>query len=109
MADVTYGACCIDDFTANKIGADLLVHYGHSCLVPLNITTIKVLYVFVEIQFDISHVVACVKDNFLCPTSPDRSPLRKIAIMGTIQFASAIHTLISQLKVNLKIFYFVFF
>lgn len=42
MADVTYGACCIDDFTANKIGADLLIHYGHSCLVPVNITTIKV-------------------------------------------------------------------
>jgi 2-(3-amino-3-carboxypropyl)histidine synthase len=42
LADVTYGACCIDDFTARKLGADLLVHYGHSCLVPLNVTTIKV-------------------------------------------------------------------
>lgn len=44
MADVTYGACCIDDFTAKKIGADLLIHYGHSCLVPLNITTVKVCF-----------------------------------------------------------------
>lgn len=42
MADVTYGACCIDDFTAKKIGADLLIHYGHSCLVPLSVTSIKV-------------------------------------------------------------------
>jgi 2-(3-amino-3-carboxypropyl)histidine synthase len=42
MADVTYGACCIDDFTAKKIGADLLIHYGHSCLVPLTVTSIKV-------------------------------------------------------------------
>jgi 2-(3-amino-3-carboxypropyl)histidine synthase len=43
LGDVTYGACCIDDFTASKLGAELLVHYGHSCLVPINVTKIKVL------------------------------------------------------------------
>jgi 2-(3-amino-3-carboxypropyl)histidine synthase len=32
MGDVTYGACCIDDFTAKALGCDFLVHYGHSCL-----------------------------------------------------------------------------
>jgi 2-(3-amino-3-carboxypropyl)histidine synthase len=42
LGDVTYGACCIDDFTASKLGAELLVHYGHSCLVPINVTKIKV-------------------------------------------------------------------
>ena len=31
MGDVTYGACCVDDFTARAIGADFMVHYGHSC------------------------------------------------------------------------------
>ena len=40
LGDVTYGACCVDDFTAAKLGTDLLVHYGHSCLVP--ITAVKV-------------------------------------------------------------------
>ena len=30
--DVTYGACCVDDFTARALGCDLMVHYGHSCL-----------------------------------------------------------------------------
>ncbi|VDP94396.1 unnamed protein product [Echinostoma caproni] len=35
MGDVTYGACCVDDYTAKALGVDLLVHYGHSCLVPL--------------------------------------------------------------------------
>jgi 2-(3-amino-3-carboxypropyl)histidine synthase len=42
LGDVTYGACCIDDFTASKLGASLLIHYGHSCLVPVNVTRIKV-------------------------------------------------------------------
>ena len=32
MGDVTYGACCVDDFTARALGCDLMVHYGHSCL-----------------------------------------------------------------------------
>jgi len=32
MGDVTYGACCVDDFTARALDVDLLVHYGHSCL-----------------------------------------------------------------------------
>lgn len=32
MGDVTYGACCVDDFTARALGADMMIHYGHSCL-----------------------------------------------------------------------------
>lgn len=32
MGDVTYGACCIDDFTARGLDCDFMVHYGHSCL-----------------------------------------------------------------------------
>ena len=43
LGDVTYGACCVDDFTAAKLGTDLLVHFGHSCLVPITATKIKVL------------------------------------------------------------------
>ena len=30
-ADVTYGACCIDDVTAKAIGSDFMIHYAHSC------------------------------------------------------------------------------
>lgn len=30
MGDVTFGACCIDDYSAAALGADFLVHYGHS-------------------------------------------------------------------------------
>jgi Putative diphthamide synthesis protein len=34
MGDVTYGACCVDDYTTLALGCDMLVHYGHSCLGP---------------------------------------------------------------------------
>ncbi|KAJ1658346.1 Diphthamide biosynthesis protein 1 [Dispira simplex] len=82
MGDVTYGACCIDDFTAKQLGCDFMVHYGHSCLVPVDITSIKVLYVFVEIAIDTAHFVATVRKNF--------TPGSRLALVGTIQFVGAI-------------------
>ena len=38
MGDVTYGACCVDDFTARALGCDFMIHYGHSCLSKLSVT-----------------------------------------------------------------------
>ncbi|OCH92901.1 Diphthamide synthesis [Obba rivulosa] len=63
MGDVTYGACCIDDYTAVALGCDMLVHYGHSCLVPIDQTQIKTLYVFVEIAIDSSHLAQTIRYN----------------------------------------------
>ncbi|KAJ3539303.1 hypothetical protein NM688_g6380 [Phlebia brevispora] len=64
MGDVTYGACCIDDYTAVALGCDMLIHYGHSCLVPTTVTTIKTLYVFVEIAIDSQHLSQTIRLNF---------------------------------------------
>ncbi|KAF8311821.1 diphthamide synthesis protein, partial [Clavulina sp. PMI_390] len=63
MGDVTYGACCVDDYTALALGADMLVHYGHSCLVPIDTTRIKTLYVFVEISIDQKHLDETIRLN----------------------------------------------
>lgn len=60
LSDVTYGACCVDDITAASLGCQLLVHYGHSCLVPLQHTVLPVLYVFCEIQVHVPHLVECL-------------------------------------------------
>ncbi|KAG8834984.1 Diphthamide biosynthesis protein 1 [Serendipita sp. 400] len=64
LGDVTYGACCIDDYTALALGCDILVHYGHSCLVPIDTTTIRTLYVFVEISIDSEHLAKTIRRNF---------------------------------------------
>ena len=79
MGDVTYGACCVDDFTALALGCDMLIHYGHSCLgkivccvfilplmtfaVPIDATSIKTLYIFVEISIDSIHLAQTVRLN----------------------------------------------
>ncbi len=83
MGDVTYGACCIDDYTARALGCDLLVHYAHSCLIPVDVTKIKTLYVFVDISIDTEHLLATLERNF---TSG-----KTIAMVGTIQFNATLH------------------
>lgn len=91
MGDVTYGACCVDDYTAKALEADLLVHYGHSCLIPVDQTTgIKVLYVFVDIKIDALHFIESVKENF--PIT------KKLALVSTIQFVSTLHSVAKELQ-----------
>ncbi|MCJ1243983.1 Diphthamide biosynthesis protein 1 [Trapelia coarctata] len=85
MGDVTYGACCIDDYTARALGCDLLVHYAHSCLIPVDVTKIKTLYVFVDISIDTTHLLATLQRNF--------SSGKTIAMVGTIQFNATLHTI----------------
>jgi 2-(3-amino-3-carboxypropyl)histidine synthase len=42
-----------------------MVHYGHSCLIPVDRTAgIKMLYVFVDIKIDSLHFVETLKHNF---------------------------------------------
>ena len=83
MGDVTYGACCVDDLGAAALGCDLLVHYGHSCLVPISQMATDVLYVFVEISIDVAHLVDSVCLNF--------EASQRLALCGTVQFAGALH------------------
>ena len=90
MGDVTYGACCVDDYTARALGCDLLVHYGHSCLVPVTATPLPTLYVFVDIRIDVAHLRASVERNF--------RPGVAIAMVGTIQFNAALHGVAAQLR-----------
>ncbi|XP_060076966.1 2-(3-amino-3-carboxypropyl)histidine synthase subunit 1-like [Ylistrum balloti] len=83
MGDVTYGACCVDDFTARALGADLMIHYGHSCLVPIDKTEgIQMLYVFVDIKIDTAHFLETIHHNF--------SPGSHLAFVSTIQFVAAL-------------------
>lgn len=89
MGDVSYGACCIDDFTARALGCDFLVHYAHSCLVPIDVTEMKVLYVFVTIDIDEEHLINTLTKHF--------SPGTRLALTGTIQFNPTVHAIIPRL------------
>lgn len=91
MGDVTYGACCVDDFTAKALNIDLLVHYGHSCLVPIDRTSsVKLLYIFVDIKIDPEHFIETIKYNF--------NEKQKLAFVSTIQFVTTVHMVAEKLK-----------
>ncbi|XP_068644755.1 uncharacterized protein [Aristolochia californica] len=67
---------------------DLLIHYGHSCLVPIDYTKIPDLYVFIEIKIDVDHIINTIK-AFFCD--------KKIAVARTIQFSAVVRTVKSAL------------
>lgn len=89
MGDVSYGACCIDDYTARSLDCDIIIHYAHSCLVPIDITKIKVLYVFVTISIDETHLLKTLLKNFDVGT--------KLATVSTIQFNPTLHSIKEKL------------
>lgn len=92
MGDVSYGACCIDDYTARALDCDFIVHYAHSCLVPVDVTDIKVLYVFVTINIDETHLLNTLRRNFASGS--------RLAVFGTIQFNPTIHSAKAKLALD---------
>jgi len=109
MGDITYGACCVDDTTAALLGAQLLVHYGHSCLVPTSVASrIPTIYVFVTIQFSVEAAVTSIQallNNFEKKSSKKIQIEREesqtqeessesdrlcVSLVSTIQFANSL-------------------
>ncbi|XP_039258158.2 2-(3-amino-3-carboxypropyl)histidine synthase subunit 1-like [Styela clava] len=90
MGDTTYGACCVDDFSARALECDFMVHYGHSCLIPINnMPDIKMLYIFVDIKIDIEHLMATVRENF--------TREQALYLVSTVQFVATLHAVKNQL------------
>lgn len=73
------------------MGSDFIIHYGHSCLIPINETLVKTLYVFVEINIEITHLADSFQLNFVNKTIP-------YYLMSTIQFNNYIHQLKKALE-----------
>ena len=91
MADVTYGACCVDDFSARALGCELMVHYGHSCLIPVDQTAnIAMLYVFVDIKLDSLHFIETLKANF--------PPATRLSLVSTVQFVATLQAAAAELR-----------
>ena len=63
-------------------GADFLVHYGHSCLIPVDVTSVPCMYVFVDIRIDTAHLVGSIRRQF--------QPGARLLLAGTIQFAASV-------------------
>lgn len=89
LADTSYGACCVDEVAAEHADADVVVHYGRSCLSPT--ARLPVIYVFTKPPLDLTAVISS-----FTATYPDLE--QKIILMADIPFNSYLPELSSKLK-----------
>mmetsp|Transcript_18747 Transcript_18747/g.29261 ORF Transcript_18747/g.29261 Transcript_18747/m.29261 type:complete len:440 (+) Transcript_18747:1409-2728(+) len=87
----TFGACCVEDSLADFYGCDLLIHFGHSCLVPVIESLVFCSYIFVEIFFDLTYLCESLLDFFI-------GTCLKASLFGTIQFSFSLERVKEKIK-----------
>jgi diphthamide biosynthesis protein 2 len=88
LADTSYGTCCVDEVAAEHVDADVVVHYGRSCLSPS--ARLPVIYVFTHKAFPLEPVVQAFKTTY-----PDLTT--KVIIAADVTFSGHVPGLYSRL------------
>lgn len=88
LGDTSYGACCVDEVAAEHTDADVVVHYGRTCLSPT--ARLPVIYVFTSRPLEIDPVVQCFQNTY-----PDKDA--KVVLMADIPYCSYVPTVHSKL------------
>ncbi|KAF1956911.1 diphthamide biosynthesis protein [Byssothecium circinans] len=88
LADTSYGACCVDEVAAEHVDADVVVHYGRSCLSPPS--RLPVVYVFTERPLDLEPLVSTFQETY-----SDKE--QKIILMADIPYGHHIRKLYDRL------------
>lgn len=89
LADTSYGACCVDEIAAEHVDADVVVHYGRSCLSPT--ARLPVIYVFTSQPLPMEPVLHEFEVTF-----PDKDT--KVILMGDITYSDHLPALLKQLE-----------
>ena len=89
LADTSYGACCVDEVAAEHVDADVVVHYGRSCLSPPS--RLPVVYVFTQRPLDLDPLIAAFEESY-----PDKA--QKVILMADIPYSHYVPTLCDRLK-----------
>ncbi|ELR06008.1 Diphthamide biosynthesis protein 2 [Pseudogymnoascus destructans] len=87
LADTSYGACCVDEIAAEHVDADVVVHYGRSCLSPT--ARLPVVYVFTTHKLPIDPVTEAFQQTY---TEKDN----KVILMADITYSDLIPTILEQ-------------
>jgi diphthamide biosynthesis protein 2 len=88
LADTSYGSCCVDEIAAEHVDADVVVHYGRSCLSPT--ARLRVIYVFTTHSLNTFDVVQAFESTF--PSKEE-----KVVLMADITYNMHIPTLHTSL------------
>lgn len=89
LADTSYGACCVDEIAAEHINADVVVHYGRSCLSPT--ARLPVIYIFTIQPLAVDTLLQAFQETY-----PDRE--RSILLMADVSYSSHLPWISENLK-----------
>ncbi len=89
LADTSYSACCVDEIAAEHVDADVVVHYGRSCLSPTS--RLPVIYVFTQHILDINATLEAFEKEYL-----DKS--EKVVLMADVTYQDHIQGLAKELR-----------
>ena len=81
LADTSYGACCVDEIAAEHVDAEVVVHYGRSCLSPT--ARLPVIYVFTTRRLALDEVVETFVNTY-----PEKE--ERVVLMADITYHSHI-------------------
>ncbi|KAL8392355.1 hypothetical protein RB595_002518 [Gaeumannomyces hyphopodioides] len=89
LADTSYSACCVDEVAAEHVDADVVVHYGRSCLSPTS--RLPVIHVFTKHRLDHAAVLEAFEKEF-----PDKES--RAVLVADVTYHDHLPSIFSRLK-----------
>lgn len=89
LADTSYSACCVDEIAAEHVDADVVVHYGRSCLSPTS--RLQVIYVFTKHAFQLEEAIQSFESEF-----PDKES--KVVLMADVTYQAHLPDLYQRVR-----------
>ncbi|KAK3182545.1 Diphthamide biosynthesis protein 2 [Lecanicillium sp. MT-2017a] len=90
LADTSYSACCVDEVAAEHTAADVVVHYGRTCLSPTS--RLPVIYVYTSHKLDHNALIAEFTKEF-----PDKAGTKAV-VMADLTYQSHVEDITKRLK-----------
>ncbi|KAM0203996.1 hypothetical protein ACHAQI_010145 [Fusarium lateritium] len=89
LADSSYSACCVDEIAAEHVSADVVVHYGRTCLSPTS--HLPAIYVYTSHVLDYEITLSEIKREF-----GDKAA--KLVIMADLTYQNHVEKVVSLLR-----------
>lgn len=89
LADTSYGSCCVDEIAAEHMDADVVVHYGRSCL--SSTARLPVVYVFTTQPLALEPVIQAFNTIY-----PDRN--QRVVLMADIPYQTHVQVVHKKLR-----------
>ncbi|AAS52781.1 AER097Cp [Eremothecium gossypii ATCC 10895] len=88
LADTAYSPCCVDEVAAEHVQADVVVHFGDTCLNPVE--TLPVVYIFGEPYLDRAKVISLFTERY------DKDA--KVCLMANAPYSRHLESLSGELS-----------